>query len=364
MPDRNLLDELMRLLNQPGPINWALAGQVAGHLSGPLVPIDPWLAEEYLDLTRLAQLKIPAATGLRSDPMIKTILVDRAGWADHHLRSFRYLVDPLAAKFTAIPGAGPLDAILKPLGPALLGMQMGAMVGMMSEGVFGLFDAGLPTAQPIGLTYLVPNIEAFATEEGLDPRQVRLWSAVHETVHELLVGRPWVRPHLFGLFDDLIGSMEVDAGMMGTWQEDLADPARLEARLTDGGGFAGLFGGPLQEEQVGEFQVFMSMLEGYGAYLTDRATAGLLPDLGSIRAAMSSRHRTRTHHPGLGDVLEVHSAAGDYGKGATFCTEVEERWGYDAVSQIWEGGENLPSSSELDDATGWAARVLLEDPFA
>ena len=118
MPDRNILDELMKLLNQPGPVNWALAGQVAGHLSGPTEPIDPWLAEEYLDLTRLAQLRIPETTGLPSDPMTRTILVDRAGWADHHLRSFRYLVEPLAAKLATAPGSGPLDAILKPLGPA------------------------------------------------------------------------------------------------------------------------------------------------------------------------------------------------------------------------------------------------------
>ena len=87
--------------------------------------------------------------------MTRTILVDRAGWADHHLRSFRYLVEPLAAKLATAPGSGPLDAILKPLGPALLGMQMGAMVGTMSGDVLGLFDTGLPTAEPVGLTYLV-----------------------------------------------------------------------------------------------------------------------------------------------------------------------------------------------------------------
>ena len=104
MPDRNLLDELMKLLNQPGPINWALATQLAHHLTGSPQPIDPWLAEEYLELTRLAQLQMADTAGLTSDPMAKAILVDRTGWTDQHLRSFRYVLEPLAARLSAAPG--------------------------------------------------------------------------------------------------------------------------------------------------------------------------------------------------------------------------------------------------------------------
>ena len=341
-----------------------MAAQLADHLSGSPEPIDPWLAEEYLELTRFAQLQLPEATGLQADPMTEAILVDRTGWANHNLRSFRYLVEPLAAKLTAAPSSGPLDAVLKPLGPALLGMQMGAMVGMMSEGVLGLFDAGLPTAEPVGITYLVPNIEAFATEHGLDPRQVRLWSALHEVAHDVLVGRSWVRPHVVKLFKDLAGSIDVDSEIMGNWQEDLADPARLEERLSRGGGFPSLFSGPLQEDRLEAIRTFVTMVEGYGAYLIDRAATGLLPDLASVRAAMSSRLRNQTHHPGLGGLFKVESTAGGSGRGAAFCAEVEKRWGDAAVRRIWDRVSNLPSSGELDDATGWAARVLLEDPFA
>ena len=359
MPDRNLLDELMKLLNQPGPVNWALAGQVAGHLAGSAQLIDPWLADEYRELTRLAQHQIPRTTGLPSDPMIEAVLVDRAGWTEHHLRSFHYLVDPLAAKLTAGPGTGPLDAILRQLGPALVGMQMGAMVGMMSEGVLGMFDAGLPGSRT-GLTLLVPNIETFSAEHGLDPRQVRLWAALHEVAHGALVGRSWVRPHVQELFDDLIGSMDLE--MMADWQEDLTDPAKLEARLAQGGGFGGLFGGSVEDDRREAIRTLMTMLEGYGSYLVDRAAAGLLPDIRSVRAAMSSRQKG--HLTGLGSLFEIETAAGEYGRGGAFCAEVGERWGYPAVQRVWEREENLPSSREMDDVTGWAARVLLEDPFA
>ena len=102
---------------------------MAGHMAGTPEPIDPWLAEEYLDLTRLAQMRVSEAAGLPVDPLAEVLLVDRAGWAEHHLRSFRYTAEPLTEMFAAAPDSGPLSAMLKPLGPALLGMQMGGVVG-------------------------------------------------------------------------------------------------------------------------------------------------------------------------------------------------------------------------------------------
>ena len=367
MQERNLLEELMKLLNQPGPVNWALASQLADHLSGPPEPVDPWLAEEYLELGRYARLRLTQATGVATDPMTEAILVDRKGWTEHNLRSFSYIVEPLAARLAGSAGSGPLDAVLKPLGPALLGMQMGAMVGMMSEGVLGLFDAGLPTAEPSGMVLLVANVEAFATESGLDPRQVRLWAALHEAAHGALAGRAWVRPHLVGLFKDLAGSMELDTGAMAGWQEELADPAKLEARLSEGGGFAGLFGDPVGDDHLEEIRRFVAVLDGYGSYLVERASEELLPDLASIREAMasrmSSRHRNRGAQAMVGGLFRLEPAAGTHGPAAAFCAEVADRWGEPAVHRVWERPDNLPTDGELGDATGWAARVLLDDPF-
>lgn len=362
MPERNILDELMKLLHEPGPINWSLAEQMAGHIAGTPEPIDPWLAEEYLDLTRLAQMRVSEAAGLPVDPLAEVLLVDRAGWAEHHLRSFRYTAEPLTEMFAAAPDSGPLSAMLKPLGPALLGMQMGGVVGMMSGDALGLFDAGLPAAAPAGLTFQVPNLEAFAAEHSLDPRSVRLWAALHEVIHEGLCARPWVRPHLFGLFENLAGAMEIDPEAVKGWQENLTDSDPLEAMLARSGA-DGLFAGPVQEEPTEEIRSFVEMVEGYGAYLVEQAAAGLLPDLDSIRAAMASRQMERTGSPGLIGSLETGSSAGLYGRGAAFCTEVASRWGVEALPRIWENADNLPAAQELNDATGWAARVLLEDPF-
>jgi len=161
MTDRNLLDELMKLLSRPGPVNWALAEQLAGHVSGDPEAIDPWVADEYIELARLVQLKVPAATGLATDPTLEPVLVGRKEWARLHIRSFRYLVDPMADRLDDM-GSGPFGGLIKPLGPVLLGMNAGALAGTLSRQALGSFDAGLPVSEPSG--HLVVDIGGGTTD--------------------------------------------------------------------------------------------------------------------------------------------------------------------------------------------------------
>ena len=365
MTDPNIFDELMKLLNQPGPVNWALAGQIAAHLTGGQEPIDPWLAEEYIDLSRLAELRITETTGMDAGPLVDTVPLDRSEWASRNLQSFRYLVEPIANKLADAPAPGPMDAALKPLAPALVGMQMGVMVGFLSQHVLAQFDVGLPTAEHGDLYYVVPNIEAFATDHDLDPRQVRLWVALHEVTHQVQFARPWVRPHFRGLIEGYIASMEVDTSTFGDRMEAFNDPDRLQQMMQEGGGFPSLLSGPEHSDQLEAIQAFMAIVEGYGDYLMDRAAADLLPDLTAMRSAMRDRRQASSGEADiLGRMLGAESKLAQYELGASFCSEVESRWGFGALARIWDGPQSLPTPAELGDATGWAARVLLEDPFA
>lgn len=365
----NIFDQLMDLLNQPGPVNWKLAHQIASHMSGDAEPIDPWLAEEYLELTRVAQLHIAEASGLAMGGVVDAIPVDKRQWTERNLRSFRYLVEPLADKLTSgaadlapmggMPGMG---AMLGQLGPALLGLQMGAMVGYMSHRVLGQFDIGLPTADPGDLYYVVPNIEAFASGNGLDPRQVRLWVALHEVTHQAEFAQDWVRPHFMQLITAYIEDMQVDTGELTEQFQDFSDPAKLQELLSDPAGLTGMLTGSGNKEKLDAIHAFMSVMEGYSDYLMDRAAPKLLPDLDRMRAAMSSRREDQTEGESLlNRLLGMDLKREQYEQGAAFCTTVEERWGAEALAKLWEGPEHLPSMDEIRDPLGWAARVLLDD---
>lgn len=365
--DRNILDELMNLLKEPGPVNWALAEQVAGHLTGPRTPVDPWLADEYMELFRLAAYRVEGDTPFRLSPVNEPIPLDPAGWAALNVRSYRYLVEGLAEQFADSAPMG-LGAIMQPLAPALLGMQMGTAAGLLAGTTLGQFDAGLPTASPGPMGFVVDNIESFAGEYDLDRRQVRLWAALQETLREAILGREWVRPHFLGLIDEMQEDLRLDPEALGIGPEEIGDPERLRAALTGGsgsapGGMAVTAAGPALQEVNG----FITVLEGFADYATAELGAEMIPDLEAVQQAMrekaggSERDDLTSGRAVTGPGTET--MAGQWGPGAEFCAEVERRWGAEAVAKIWDGPERFPSAGEITDATGWAARVLLDDSF-
>lgn len=357
----NLFDRLAELLQSPGPVNWKLAREVMGSLAGPAEGVSPELTAEYESLIRTAQLHLQQSSGVETTNVLPEVnVVDKAEWAEANLRSFSYLVDPVAEKLDGASGMGPLGAVLKPLGPALLGMQMGSMVGFMSHRVLGQFDLGLPPVGRTGLFFVSPNIDAFARDHQIDIAQARLWVALHEVAHEAEFAPSWVLPHFVGLIDDYFEGLEFDPSAMTMNLEAMENPDELEQLLQQPGGMTGIVAGPHQQEVLAKIQAFMAIADGYADYVVDRAAPDLIPDTPRIREAINRRRAEPTQgEEMLQRLVGLELKRGQYRLGSTFCSEVARRWGDDSVPLMWEGPDNLPSGDELEDPVGWAARVLL-----
>ena len=249
-----------------------------------------------------------------------------------------------------------------PLGPAILGAQMGIMVGFLSHRILGQFDIGLPAAEAGDLYLVVPNVEAFAAENQLDARQVRLWVALHEVTHQAEFAQPWVRPAFVGLVARYLDGLELDPTSLTEKLQSFSDPDQFESVLSDPAGLAGLITTPEQRPILEAIQAFMAVMEGYADYLMDRAAAKMLPDLEKMREAMNRRRA----EPAQGEqiinrMLGLELKQEQYRMGAEFCAEVARRWGEDALDNLWKDAESLPNLAELGDPVAWAARVLLPD---
>ncbi len=354
----NLFDRLRRLLESAGPVNWGLAREIAESLAGEAEPVDPWVAEEFVDLTHTAALRVAAVSPLDAAAAGEVRALDRRSWAALSVAGFAYLAEPLAAKMAGSEG-GATDPLAQQLGPALVGMQMGSMAGFLSHRVLAGFDAGLPIegAPP---TFVVPNVAAFTADHGLDARQARLWLAMHEATHCAEMSLPWVRRHLAGLVAAFVDGLRPDPAGLQERLEALQDPEHLQGLLEDPAALSGLAPGPESEEALGRLQAFMALLEGYAEWLVGRAAPGLIPEAPRLREAIDRRRAEPS--PGeqilqrmLGLDLQHHR----YRRGTGFCDEVARRWGDDALARLWDGPEALPTSADLDDPVGWAARVLL-----
>ena len=93
--------------------------------------------------------------------------VDRAGWIDANLRSMRPLLGLLTDRLGE--GTGPLAGPLRSASGLLLGAQVGALTGVLSQRVLGQYDLALLDASvPPRLLLLAPNLAQAARNLRVD----------------------------------------------------------------------------------------------------------------------------------------------------------------------------------------------------
>jgi putative hydrolase len=361
----NLFERLFELFQSPGPVNWKLAAEITGSIAGAAEPIEPDLAEEYQELGLAAQLLLDEHTPLDLSAQRHPDPIDRAGWAAENRESFRYLLEPLSGKLGGdlggdLGGANPMGALMGSMGPAILGMQAGTMVGFMSHRVLGQFDTGVPALDTQKRYLVVPNVEAFAADHDLDQRSVRMWAAMHELANDAVWEVEWLRTHLVSAIDDFYEGVEFDPSRLMEQLSSFERPEDLEGTFDGPGGLSGLLGVKEQPEQADRVQAITAFAEGYIDYLVGVAAGEVLPDADRLDEAYNRRRAEPNQAEQflqqlVGLSLERHRAR----DAALFCAEVARRWGSDALDEIWQHPDRLPTLSELTDPVGWAARVLL-----
>ncbi len=363
----NLFERLFELFQSPGPVNWKLAKEVTGSLVGEREPIEPGLAEEYQELGLAAQLRLDAVSPLDVSASRLPDPVDRVAWAAENEQSFRYLIEPMAGKLTPEVGMGealPMAGMLAPMGPAILGMQAGTMVGFMSHRVLGQFDTGVPALDHDRMLLVPQNVEAFAVDHGLDARQVRLWATMHELAHHAVLAVEWMRAHILEVTGEFFAGVEFDMSGLMERLGGMQNPEEMESLLSGSSGMASLLGRKEQPEQAARVQALTAFIEGYADHLVATAGADMLPDLQRI----DETYGRRKAEPNQAEQALQQLAGLDLQRyrsrdAAAFCAEIERRWGAEALNSIWADPDRMPTLAELTDPVGWAARVWLEDPL-
>lgn len=368
MEDEGLFEQLFKMLQSSGPVNWNLAREVTKSLAGQPQPIDPTVAEEYRELAHVAEVRISAVTQLPSPEPGELNPTDRATWAAENQQSFRILVEPLGEKLSGLtnidgmPDLGDMGAMLAPLGPALIGMQAGTMVGFMAHRALGQFDTGIPAMDHDRPYVIVPNLDDFAIDHGIDHRQIRLWGALHEVAFHRIMAVEWVRGRFVELITAFYDTVEIDTSDLMGKLTGMADPMELQRMLGESENATGLIQASADADRLADVQAFTAFIEGYADRVVRMAGSELLPNIDRIEAAYNLRRtepdKTEQFLQQFAGLKLDRARAAD---GETFCDEVAERWGDDALNRVWEAPENMPTLSELTDPIGWNARVLLDE---
>ncbi|MGB7050783.1 MAG: zinc-dependent metalloprotease [Acidimicrobiales bacterium] len=356
-----------------GAVAWETAERVArwvGNRSRPIEPDDPaQLEADFAELTAEAEELVAAATGLRSaSGPARARVTDRAGWVHANIASFQRLVGPHLDRLDpsrvvrSHPLTERLAAPVAVVGRAATGAQMGLILGWLSTRVLGQYDLLLTeeSVEDQDLVYFVgPNVVALERQHHFEPREFRLWLALHEVTHRCqFTAIPWMRDYFVSLVEEGIGSLEPDPARFAEALKRMADEIRAGRNPLRENGALGLVATPEQLEGIQRIQALMSLLEGHGDVTMDRAGAAAIPSAARFAEVLRQR-RKQVKGPArvLQQLIGLEAKLRQYEEGERFIEAVEKSGGPELLARAWRGPEWLPSLTEIRDPSAWVTRV-------
>jgi putative hydrolase len=263
-------------------------------------------------------------------------------------------------------GLGGLNAgdVMRKVGAAAFGLQVGQAAGTLSREVFGITDVGLPLVAEPGTALLPTNVAAFA--EGLDVplSEVRLFLAVREAAHARLFAHvPWVRPHLLGLVERYARDITIDLDALEDQVRgiDASDPAGLQRALS-GGGLYGMHATPEQEATLLRLETALALVEGWVDEVTAQATLPHLPNAVPLREMIQRRRASggpaeQTFAALVGLDLRPRRSR----EAGALMRHIYTAGGVEGRDGVWSHPDLLPGPIDLDDPAGYLARRQAQD---
>ena len=382
-----VLEQIQRLLaaSGSGPVNWDVAHDIARQAA--VAEGDPVVAapqaRKVTEAFSVAELWLDAVTDLPpSGGPVRAL--SRSEWVEQTLPAWRILTEPVAASLStalvgaiaqtlpqfeaddapAIPdlgfpaaGAGRTQ-LIRQLGSAVFGMQVGQAAGTLSREVFGLTDIGLPLVREPSTALVPSNVDEFA--EGLDApvEEVRLFLALREAaLARLFTHVGWLRGHLLGSVTAYARGITIDLESLeeAVHAIDPTDPAALQGALS-----SGVFAPhttPEQQAVLERLETALALVEGWVDEVSAAAARPHLPHAVALREMI--RRRRAAGGPAeqtFATLVGLELRPRRLREAATLWAQIALDGGTTARDSVWDHPDLLPTTEDLDDPEGYAAR--------
>ncbi len=375
-----IFGDLGKLFSQQAANTWETARQfaVAVATEGQSEPnVDPTDRITLEELGRVAELQVANATGLsttRHGQAATIVPVTRTQWATATLDAYQDLLEPIgnvsgrveAEEASFDPAQAMFGQIMKMIGPVMLSMTAGSMVGNLARRSLGQYD--LPIPRDGSELMVVPaNIDALADEWSLDRSDLRLWVCLSELTHHSVLTIPHVSQRIEELLADYVGGFEADPGALESrlGELDLANPdslGDLQSALGDPEIILGAIQSPAQRVLLPQITALVTVIAGYVDWTMDSIGRGLISSYQRLSEALRRRRVTADASDRFIErMFGLELSQDQYDRGSAFASGVVERAGADGLARLWHSARELPTPAEVDAPGLWLARIDLPE---
>ncbi len=375
-----IFGDLARLFSQQGSMSWDAARQLALSIATngePEPNVDPLERIKLEQLSRVAELHVARVTCLQPSVTgqgLRITPVTRSQWANTTLDAYRPLFEVLAnaihdgsADTTPAEPGDWMGQIMAMVGPMMLGMTAGSMVGHLSRRSFGQYDLPIPRTPSDELLVVPANIDGFGTEWSIPADDLRLWVCLHDVTHHAILNLPHVRARIDGLLHEYLANFEADDSSLDERfsQLEITDPSKmgdLQSLLGDPEILLGAIQSPAQRDILPRLESLIAAIAGYVDHVMDVIGADLITRYGMVTEALR-RHRVQADPSDrfVERLLGLELTKAQYERGQAFVAGVHARAGDAGLARLWESDDTLPTPAEVDAPGLWLARIGIID---
>jgi putative hydrolase len=365
---------------QGGPVNWDLAKNIARHAIA--AKGDPSvLGNERAAVTealRLADLWLDGVTTFPSG-IAKIEAWSQSEWLEATFPVWSTLCDPIAARaidamgslvafdpsaldedvpaemramLSQMGGLNALAPMMRQLGGAMLGGQVGTAIGDLASDMATSTDIGLPLA-PEGTAALLPSgVAKFGEGLSVDDGEVRLFLALREAAHHRLFGHvPWLRQHLLGAVEAYAAGITLDVDRLRDALPDI-DMSNPEEALRGALSGETIFrpeDTPQQKMALGRLETALALVEGWVATVVSAAAESRLVHAPALAETIRRRRALggpaeRTFAALVGLELRPRRLR----EAAALWDGVTQARGIDGRDALWAHPDLLPTADDLE----------------
>ncbi|KAB1643466.1 zinc-dependent metalloprotease [Gulosibacter chungangensis] len=369
-----MLGQLQRaMMNPTEGVNWQVVRDAARQSITDNREVEKDTAKEYEQSFSLAQLWLSEVTSVGSTGLLDAPRsITRYEWLNLTLDTWSEIAGPVAESISRalvemLNEQAPEEyramidqskPMVKSMGQAMFGMQLGQVLGQLAKEVLSGGDIGMPVL-PNGQAALLPqNLAAWSDGLEIKPSELLLYFAVRELAHaHLFIHARWLRLHLVNSITEFARGIRIDTERIEDTVRglDVSNPEELKQVLQSGQLIPPR--SPEQEVALERLETMLALIDGWVDVVTQDATSRL-PNADAI--AEMVRRRRATGSPAeraFGSLVGLEIRPRRLREATSMWRLVTEKLGPEARDALWDHRDALPGAEDINDPFALVERL-------